>query len=80
MLLISGYDNELYNDRLSARDGWKRVSIKTHTRDTRGKDYARTEILWKNKHFVKAEKTGKVPIRLTKQEIEENKINPPRKW
>ena len=79
MLLISGYDNELYNDRLSERDGWTRVKIKTHTRDTRGMDYARTEVLWKNKHFVKAEKTGKVPIRLTKQEIKENKINPPRK-
>lgn len=79
MLLISGYDNELYRDRLSRRDGWRRSTIETHTRDTRGKNYARTEVLWKNKHFVKAEKTQKVPIRLTKQEIEENKINPPRK-
>lgn len=79
MLLISGYDNELYNTRLSGRHGWTRVNVKTHTRDTRGKDYERTEILWKNKHFVKAEKTGKVPVRLTKQEIEENKINPRRK-
>lgn len=78
MLLISGYDNELYNRRLSERNGWTRVTIKAYTRDTRGKDYARTEILWKNKNFVKSEKNGKVPIRLTKQEIEENKINPPR--
>ena len=79
MLLISGYDNELYSGCLSRRDGWSRATIQTHTRDTRGKDYARTEVLWKNKHFVKAEKTRKVPIRLTKREIEENKINPPRK-
>jgi len=79
MLLISSYDNELYKDYLTKRDGWIRITIETHTRDTSGTDYARTEVLWKNKHFVKAETTAKVPIRLTKREKHEGKINPPRK-
>ena len=51
MILISGYDNELYKDRLSKKHGWTRVAVKTRTRDTRGKDYSRTEIIWKNKYF-----------------------------
>jgi DNA adenine methylase len=79
MLLISGYNNKLYREALSKKNGWRRVSIKTHTRDTHGNDYARTEVLWKNKYFIHAKKTAKVPIRLTKQEIEANKINPTRK-
>jgi hypothetical protein len=48
------------------------------TRDTTGKDYARSEVLWHNKHFEKAVKLGRVPIRLTKTEKAENKINPER--
>src|SRR5205823_13283499 len=75
MILLSGYDTELYNEMLTKRDGWKRVVIETHTRDTTGKDYARSEVLWQNKYFVKASATGKVPIRLSKMEKLQNKIN-----
>jgi DNA adenine methylase len=78
MILISGYSTPLYNSMLTARKGWKQVKIKTHTRDTTGTDYVRHEVLWQNRHFVKAAKTGRVPIRLTKAERKENKINPPR--
>jgi len=79
MVLISGYDNDLYDSILTRKRGWKRVRIKTHTRDTRGNDYSRTEVLWKNKVFVKAEREGKVPIRLTAEEKAQNKVNPRRK-
>jgi DNA adenine methylase len=79
MILLSGYDTPLYREMLRPKDGWKRRVIETHTRDTTGKDYARKEVLWLNKHFVKAAKTGKVPIRLTKEERRQNKVNPVRR-
>jgi DNA adenine methylase len=78
MILLSGYDTPLYRKMLRPKDGWKSVSIKTHTRDTDGKDYVRREVLWQNKHFVKAARTGRVPIRLTPSEKRNDKINPPR--
>lgn len=78
MILLSGYDTLLYHDWLSPKRGWERRIIKTHTRDTSGKDYARTEVLWLNRHFVSAAKSGKVPIELTKHERKQNKLNPER--
>jgi DNA adenine methylase len=78
MILLSGYDTPLYRAMLRAKDGWKRLSIKTHTRDTKGKDYVRQEMLWQNKHFVKAAKSGRVPIRLSKAERRNDKVNPRR--
>ena len=78
MILLSGYDTPLYRTILRRKDGWKRVSINTHTRDTKGKDYVRQEVLWQNKHFVKAVKSGRVPIRLSKAEKRNDKVNPRR--
>jgi len=78
MILLSGYDTPLYKKMLRADMGWKRVSIKTHTRDTNGKDYVRHEVLWQNKHFAKAAKSGRINIRLTKAEARDGKVNPPR--
>ena len=79
MLLVSGYDNELYDEILTAERGWDKVYIETHTRDTKGKDYPRTEVLWRNRWFLKAVTSGKVPIRLSKMEKAQQKVNPPRK-
>lgn len=79
MILISGYENPLYASILTKKRGWQRATIETHTRDTKGNDYDRTEILWKNKHFVNAVKKNAVPIRLTSEEKSQNKINPSRK-
>jgi len=79
MLLLSGYENELYDGLLRPGNGWKKVQIETHTRDTKGKDYARTEMLWMNRQFVKAQSSGRVPIRLSQKEKSNNKINPTRK-
>ncbi|HEU6448843.1 MAG TPA: DNA adenine methylase [Verrucomicrobiae bacterium] len=78
MLLLSGYANELYDSLLTKYAGWERVTIETHTRDTSGKDYAKTEVLWKNFQYVKAEKTGRLPIRLSQKELREKKLNPSR--
>lgn len=79
MLLISGYENELYAELLQKKDGWSKCKIETHTRDTSGKDYSRTEVLWMNNQFRKAQNTERVPIRLSKEEKKQNKINPLRK-
>jgi DNA adenine methylase len=80
MVLISAYENELYDEMLNADDGWSRCTIDTHTRDTTGRDYVRTEVLWMNAWFSKAARDKRVPIRLKKAESAANKINPPRKW
>jgi len=79
MILLSGYSNDLYKEVLTPRKGWKSWVIKTHTRDTTGKDYARSEILWMNAQFQRAKRENRIPIRLNRKEREENKLNPPRK-
>lgn len=78
MILISAYESELYDKLLKLERGWVKTRIQTQTRDTSGKDYAKTEVLWKNKHFIKAHSSGRVPIRLTNKELSNKKLNPPR--
>lgn len=79
MIFISGYENELYNQLLPATAGWKCKIIETNTRDSSGKDHARTEVVWMNKHFQKALKSKTLPLKLTKKEMKEKKLNPLRK-
>jgi DNA adenine methylase len=78
MLLISAYETPLYDKMLRRSDGWVKKRIETHTRDTTGKDYDRTEILWVNRSFTTAKASGNVPVVLTQKERLQNKINPPR--
>lgn len=80
MILISGYANDLYEAALRPKYGWSKRTIETHTRNTSGKDYARTEILWMNAQFLKAKSNNRVPIRLSKKEKYDNKINPSRSY
>jgi len=79
MLLISGYDNDLYNEMLTHKRGWEKIEIKAQTNNHKGKRFSRTEVLWKNAKAVKALKTGRVPIRLSAKEKRFDKINPERK-
>ena len=79
MILLSGYDNPLYQKMLVRGGKWSKKKIETHTRDTTGTDYARTEVLWMNAQFTRAFNTGRVPIRLSKSEKQHNKVNPSRK-
>jgi DNA adenine methylase len=78
MVLISGYDNDLYSSTLSQKQGWERTTMETHTRDTKGKDYSRTEVLWMNRVYVRAERGACLPIKLTEEEKNQNKVNPAR--
>lgn len=79
MLLISAYQTETYEDLLRPEDGWEKRMIETQTRDTTGADFARTEVLWMNARFVKAQRTRQVPVRLAKSEKRDRKLNPPRR-
>ncbi len=80
MILLSGYKNDLYDSLLTTNNGWVSQNIETHTRDTTGKDFARTEVLWMNSYFIKAKRMNRVPIRLKAKERQEKKLNPPRNW
>jgi len=80
MLVISGYDNDLYNEMLTAKRGWEKIEIKAQTKNHKGKQFSRTEVLWKNANAVKALKTGRIPIRLSAKEKKVKKINPERKY
>ena len=76
MILISGYENDLYNSVLNANSGWTKKYISTSTRDTSGKDHPRTEVLWTNRLFEYALETKTPPIELDPKEIQQNKVNP----
>ena len=79
MLLISAYETEVYEKLLRPEDGWEKRLIETQTRNTTGSDFARTEVLWMNARFVRARRTGKVPVRLSKFERRDKKLNPRRR-
>jgi DNA adenine methylase len=78
MILISGYENDLYNSILTREKGWEKRTISALTKDTSGKEHERTEILWSNKNFNKALNNKRIPIRLAKKEKQYNKVNPAR--
>lgn len=78
MVFISGYDNALYDSILTERKGWQRRTIETTTKGVEGKSYKRNEVVWTNKHYQKAQETGKISMRLTKVELKHNKLNPER--
>lgn len=78
MLLISGYETDLYNRSLSEERGWTKESVRTQTRDTSGRDYERAEILWMNLPFRQAKESGRILIELTESEQAEGKVNPRR--
>ncbi len=78
MIFISGYDNRLYRTMLTTKKGWSSKRIQTITKDATGKSHKRTEVLWMNKHFKRARKLNRVPIRLSQEERKMNKINPSR--
>lgn len=79
MIVISGYDSDLYESRLSAADGWERIDLGAYTKTTNGSAIPREERLWLNKPAAKARQRGKVPIRLSKKERADGKVNPLRR-
>lgn len=78
MVLISGYESELYNELLTSEKGWHRRQIKATTRGHNGKDSERTEIVWVNKQYMNVLKSGRVPLRFSAAEKKHKKVNPER--
>lgn len=80
MILISGYENELYDKMLTKNKGWSKLTINAFTKGANGKTFPRTEVLWKNEICKKALMINRVPIRLSAFEKQNGKINPIRKF
>ena len=78
MVFLSGYENDLYNDYLTRANGWRKRKIKTTTRGHNGKDAEREEIVWCNKQYSDALKSGRIPVRLSAKERRNKKVNPER--
>ena len=78
MVLISGYANPTYEKLLTDSRGWRREFICTHTTPSNGKRLSRDEVIWINKAASKALDTNRIPIRLSKKERAQKKINPTR--
>jgi DNA adenine methylase len=78
MVFLSGYENDLYNDYLTAANGWHKRRIETATRGHNGKDSKRQEIVWHNAQYTDAVKSRRVPIRLSASERAYKKVNPER--
>ena len=79
MIFISGYKSDLYDSLLPSNKGWEKVEVDASIKDIEGKSHPRTEVIWMNKYFLKAQKEQKLNIRLTEKEMSQNKLNPERK-
>jgi len=67
MIFISGYNNDLYNSLLTKRNGWSKRTIDTITKDIKGNDHQREEVVWANQHFQQASKLNQLLVRLTRR-------------
>jgi DNA adenine methylase len=61
---------------LTKKLGWIHRTIETTTKDSSGQSHKRTEVVWMNKYFQKAQAANSVPIVLTKKESKQKKLNP----
>ena len=76
MILISGYNSEIYNDLLTEKNGWTKITVETSTKSTTGSKFDRHEVLWINAAAARAKRMNRVPIRLSKEERGYQKFNP----
>jgi DNA adenine methylase len=78
MVFISGYENDLYDRHLTRERGWKKELLKATTKGNNGKCFDRDEVIWFNPVYLKALHSGRVPLRLSKEEKRNLKVNPER--
>ena len=78
MIVISGYKSETYTTILEGKGRWSRYELTSETQNTNGDRLLRDEMLWMNGPAEQACKTGRVPVELTKKELRDGKVNPPR--
>lgn len=79
MIFISGYDNDLYNEVLTLKNGWQKKAYETHTKGSNGNSQSRTEFVWTNRYYQLAFEENSIQLKLTQKEIKNQKINPERK-
>jgi len=78
MAFISGYQNGLYDEMLTSKNGWSREIIKATTKGNNGKSFERNEVVWFNEAFIQAKAQARLPLMLTEMEARNGKINPER--
>lgn len=78
MVLLSAYENDLYDAYLTRARGWHKKRMKTTTRGHNGKDLEREEIIWFNERYYKALRSRRVPVHLSAEEKRNHKVNPKR--
>lgn len=76
MIIISGYDSDVYSRYLSPDKGWSRIDLGAYTKTTNGHSISREEKLWINGIADQARRDGAVPIELTSKEKSQGKVNP----
>ena len=76
MIAISGYDSDVYAKFLSPDNGWSRIDLGGYTMTTDGNAISREERLWVNSVAARARRNNRVPIRLSRKERAEGKVNP----
>ena len=80
MTFISGYKSDLYDNTLTEKRGWSRMTIKATTRGNDGIGLDRQELVWFNDAYNRAKAKGHVNIRLSKKETRDKKVNPLREY
>lgn len=78
MVFISGYDSPLYDRLLTKERGWLKTKFRAITKGNNGKCFPRREFIWFNAAYLKAKRTGQVPVQLTSKERRNRKLNPQR--
>jgi len=78
MVFISGYESKLYNSLLTEKAGWKKETLPAITKGNNGKCFPRSEVIWFNQVYLEAKRTRQIPLRLTKKEEKDRKVNPVR--
>jgi len=78
MVFISGYQHELYDDYLTPSRGWSKEMIAATTKGNNGKSFQRYEVIWFNEAYSLARERDRLPLRLSKEESKNNKVNPKR--
>lgn len=78
MIFISGYESALYDQHLTKRKGWTKKIIAASTKGHNGQGVERKEVIWFNRMYIQAQKSGRIPIRLSSSEKFNHKANPVR--
>ncbi len=78
MILVSGYQNDLYEDLLTSKRGWSKQGFAASTKGNNGKSFKRSEVVWFNRAYAEALQSGRVALRFSTKETKNKKANPQR--